>query len=250
MKNNIFRVFAILVLLLTTNGCNKDGTTDPTPPTPVVTGDLMGTVQPKDENGQNIADKSGVTVSIEGTTLSATTDASGNYSIKKIEEGSRVVVFSKSGCGTYKKKIAITGNHTNQLGSISIYELPAFYVQNLSATVISGAFELSGTLTNKNSSNQSIVIFAYTDNSVSSDTSKYLFSSDTGVYSSQSTFAFSISFGTLIGAGFKSGQMVYFVAYSSVQLSGSDTHYFINSYKEGFYFLGTTPSNKVNVAIP
>jgi len=248
MRNNSFIVFAALICFLLLNGCKKD---DATAPSPKVTGDLMGTVQLRNEKGVYASNHSAITVSVEGTNLSSQTDEGGNYSIKGIEEGDKIIVYSKNGYGTFKEVIHIDGNSTKHPNGIDIFELPPFNVKNLSAKIITNGFELSGGITNTLDDIRGLVVFAFSDSTVSSEPSKYLFAKSYTIMHDSSSFTASVWFSDLLQNGFKSGQKVYFVAYGSISTGYSGTYYWdIKNNKTFYCCLSKTSSNKINISIP
>lgn len=247
MRNNFFIAFAALMCFLLLNGCIKD---EATAPTPIVTGDLMGTVQLRNETGDYAANHSAVTVSVEGTNLSSQTDASGNYSIRGIEEGNKIIVFSKNGYGTFKEEIRIYGNSTNRLTGIDIFELPSFDAKNLTGSLITGGFELKGSITNTSDALRGLVIFAFSDSTVSSDPSKYLYANLYGLGRNDSLFTVRVWFSDLLQNGFKSGQKVYFVAYGTIGFISSASYWDPKTNKIIYNVLSKTPSNKINITIP
>ena len=70
-------------------------------------GTIQGTV--KDTNNQPIQ---GVTVSVEGTSLQATTDSQGYYQILNVPAGSRTVTASKTGYNTQSKTVNVVAGQT------------------------------------------------------------------------------------------------------------------------------------------
>ncbi len=247
MKRNTVVMFFIVVFVLLINGCKKDETSV-TSPIPIVKGDLMGYTILRNEKYVAEKNNSFITVSVEGTNLSSQTDSSGNYSIKGIEAGERVIVFTKTGYGIYKTKNTIVGNSTSVIGRVDIYEFPPFNVQNLKAKVISNNFELSGTLSNTLDGGRGIVCYAFSDSTVSSEPSKYLFSDYSTLFSGVNSFNIRISFSELLNNGFKSGQTVYFIMYGSIY--NHPCYYYLEINKTVYCCLSLTPSNIVSVTIP
>jgi hypothetical protein len=71
------------------------------------TGTIQGTV--KDTNNQPIQ---GVTVSVEGTSLQATTNSQGYYQITDVPAGTRTVTASKTGYNSQSKTVNIVAGQT------------------------------------------------------------------------------------------------------------------------------------------
>ena len=87
-------------LALGSCGGDDDGG-DITPPTPTA-GDISGRVNLYDE-GRTEIDGSGMTVRLEGTSSSATTDGSGAFVLTDVPFGSYTLVYEKAGHGTFKR---------------------------------------------------------------------------------------------------------------------------------------------------
>jgi hypothetical protein len=235
------------MFLLLLNGCKKDATTAPTPP---VTGDLIGSVKLTNEKGDYASNYSSVTVSVEGTNLSSQTDSSGNFSIKGVEKGDKIIAFSKDGYGTYKKGISIYDNSTQQLSQIILSELPPFNAINFSVKIITNGFQLSGGITNTLNIVRGLVVCAFSDSTVSADPSKFLFEAGYDIMNNSSSFTASVTFSSLLQKGFKSGQIVYFVAYGSIPIHYTYAHYYDQNGNTVYCCLSKTPSNKISITIP
>ncbi|KUG06305.1 hypothetical protein ASU33_02810 [Solirubrum puertoriconensis] len=86
-------------LLIT--GCGKSKREDPAPPVAVTTTTISGSVQVEDEMLQPLS-KAGVAVRLEGTTISAVTDANGAYRLTNVPVGQHVLNLSRVGLGTMR----------------------------------------------------------------------------------------------------------------------------------------------------
>jgi hypothetical protein len=76
-------------------------------------GPVSGYVGLIDAQGNSIADRSGVTVSVSGTSITATTDGTGKWTAPDIPLGIHTITFSKSGFGTKKEfSYAVVGGDT------------------------------------------------------------------------------------------------------------------------------------------
>ncbi|RZL01135.1 MAG: PEGA domain-containing protein, partial [Hymenobacter sp.] len=64
----------------------------------------------------------GVTVLIEGTSLGASTDADGNYTIANVPVGSHVVVISFVGYTTSRTTVAVTNGGTTKVSATTLAE--------------------------------------------------------------------------------------------------------------------------------
>jgi hypothetical protein len=78
---------------------NGDSVTDPNP---VTKGNIVGSVNLYDE-GTNEVEGSGMTVILEGTSFSSTTNGDGEFTLNDVPFGTYTVVYEKSGYGTFKK---------------------------------------------------------------------------------------------------------------------------------------------------
>ena len=93
--------YSALVLIgsIVLSSCGGDDG-DITQPTPTA-GNISGEVNLYDEGTTEI-DGSGMTIRLEGTSSSATTDASGNFVLTDVPFGSYTLVFEKGGYGTFR----------------------------------------------------------------------------------------------------------------------------------------------------
>lgn len=91
----------VLVMGLASCGGGEDSEVDPMPETK---GDIFGSVNLFDE-ATTMIDQSGMTVTAEGTTssASATTDAEGEFTLENVPFGTYTLVYEKSGYGTFKR---------------------------------------------------------------------------------------------------------------------------------------------------
>ncbi|MGC8718102.1 MAG: carboxypeptidase regulatory-like domain-containing protein [bacterium] len=97
-------LFVILAIFTT----GLDGCSGCNPPTPSGSGSISGTVRDSGNNNP----LSGVTVSISGTNLSATTDSNGNYQIPNVPAGTKTVTASKSGYNPQSRQVNIPSGGT------------------------------------------------------------------------------------------------------------------------------------------
>jgi hypothetical protein len=93
------KVYLILVLGLIwscSNDNDEGGTTDPT------SGNISGTVNLYDE-GTSQVDNSGMTVRVDGLSISATTDENGRFTLVDVPFGTYSLSYEKTGYGTFKR---------------------------------------------------------------------------------------------------------------------------------------------------
>ena len=81
-------LFSLLAMLLITSCKKKES--DP------ITGEISGNVKQYDQYGEQLsAGRSGVVVTINNSNVTATTDESGNYTLKKVPQGVYTIYFNK-----------------------------------------------------------------------------------------------------------------------------------------------------------
>jgi hypothetical protein len=90
-------IFFSFLFLISVFGCKNSQ-----PTTPLQTGDLKGTVGLIDLHGNEISDRSGVFVQVEGTGFSALSDSAGNWIIHNLPTQTYSVSFSKTNYGTVR----------------------------------------------------------------------------------------------------------------------------------------------------
>lgn len=91
-----FIIFSFILLIGFTTGCD-----DSTSPETEYTGKIVGWVQPIDQWLRPM-EKSGVTVKLQGTPYSDTTNAEGYYMLEKVPPGTYTITYSREGFGTNK----------------------------------------------------------------------------------------------------------------------------------------------------
>ena len=106
-----------LIVLVGFTSCSKDEdqTTEP-----ITKANIKGSVNLYDEGTTQI-DNSGMTIKLEGTEFSSTTDSQGDFTLSEVPFGSYTLVYEKSGFGTFKK---FDLEHTNT-GSSTVVEAPS-----------------------------------------------------------------------------------------------------------------------------
>jgi hypothetical protein len=94
----VFIKFVLLALLMSfTTACGEEDDPLPNPPS----ADITGQVKLYDE-GTNPVSASGMTVSAEGLRIEALTDGEGRFQLEDVLLGPVVIVYEKSGYGTFK----------------------------------------------------------------------------------------------------------------------------------------------------
>jgi hypothetical protein len=246
MKFKYLSSVFILIILLSVAGC-KDELTNPVPR---FTGAVHGSIWLINENGTLPTDRSGVTVSVEGTLLSCQTDSNGIYSLSGIDVGQNTLVFNKTGYGSMKVDVEIQKNNNVEYNYINLCELPSFRIQNL--TIDSDTLSFNFTLNVYSSKifirDQGFVIYAYSDNSVSSDRNKYSVSFSYFIPANSNYSHYQFNASEFLRYGFQKGQKVYFTAYgASILFSG---YWDRRIQKTIFTCLSDLPSNVVSFTLP
>ncbi|MFN3795126.1 MAG: carboxypeptidase-like regulatory domain-containing protein [Chitinophagaceae bacterium] len=101
MKRNLF------LLLLIAAACGKNSTQNTIPVPDLVQAsqtraNIVGRILLYDEDGNLAADNSGITVAIDNSTVRTTTDATGNWKLDSIPQGTYDITYTKAGYGTGK----------------------------------------------------------------------------------------------------------------------------------------------------
>lgn len=222
MKKNYTQKFAILLLSLFTLSC----VTEENEPGTLLTGNIGGYVSLTSEVGTLFSDLSGVTLTIEDAeiNLTATSDAEGKFLFTDVPMGTYLVVYSKSGFGTYKRFITHTGGGTtNFIGTVTLSEIPETNVDLLEvvSTNSNGSISFNAYL-NTYGTRLRIRLFASTSQNVSN--TNYEVSTVFSFSNLQNSMA-SIITSNLIGPqsiqGVGSGSTVYVKAYVESFLGSS-----------------------------
>ena len=130
------------MLALGTVGCKEE-------PVAVETGDILGSVLIYDIDNNLLADGSGVTVSLEGTQFSTTTDTDGRWRLEGVPAGVYTRVFSGDGLAPYAmQNMQFVGTGTYFSGYVSLSALPTFSILDLSLTYNDDSkfYVISGTI--------------------------------------------------------------------------------------------------------
>lgn len=121
----------ILFLLVLGTSCSKDNDIDPPAPT---SANISGSVNLYDDGVTEI-DNSNMTVSVEGTSISATTNASGQFTLSNVPFGTITLLFEKNGYGTFKRfNIDHSSGDTFIPDSPSLGQISTTSITNLTAT--------------------------------------------------------------------------------------------------------------------
>jgi hypothetical protein len=125
--NKIILSLALLFGISFLNSCKDDDTAVSSR----LTGDLTGNVILVNSDMNTVQDRSGATVSAEGTTFSAMTDTAGYWTIKGLPAGTYSVSFTKPGYDIYKNtsfQFVGGGLLWFELGSVTLYQPPSYTI--------------------------------------------------------------------------------------------------------------------------
>lgn len=240
----------VCILIISFSALNCKGSDGPAGPSgPKLKGDITGLILLVNENGTQPADKSGVSVAIEGTSITTTTDASGSFVLAGLETGVYTITYSKSGYGLSKTvKYQFTGGGQVFLGTISLCQPPSFSVSSLSNTT---GTSITTTLSSSSTAVKSVVYFIGSNNSVSSNPQNYLGSVwYVSVTFTNGTATLTFSSSTFRGAGLASGSTAYVVAYGITDGTRSSGYTDVTTGRYVYTNLSSTPSNVIAITAP
>jgi hypothetical protein len=235
-----------LMVLLGISSCSKDE--DPTPD-PITKANITGSVNLYDEGTTQI-DNSNMTVKVEGTTpsISATTDANGDFILADVPFGTYTILYEKSGFGTFKKfDIEHVNNATAILNTPSIGEISTTQITNLQANVSGNDIIISVTTNpaGSNGNTRYVRYFLSTDSNVSSENYTYF---SPGLVSQINPKEITLSNNDLTSAGFSTGETVFVKVYGD--------SFWSNEYNDPdlgrnvFPNLNMTSTNSVSFIVP
>lgn len=239
-------VIAMVLFVAYLSGCKgADGPTGP--PGPKLTGRLIGFISLVDVDGVTQADLSGVTVSITGTSISATSDASGKFILDGVETGTYEIVYSKTGYGTYKKQgFSFASGGTSSISLVKLGQIPNYTVTSITGTTSAAvSITVTGTVNSVPSGKtQYYVIYVGKTNDVTgTDPQKYLAYKYVAVSGGGTSFSVSWTVSELraLGVISTSTPTLSFIAYATNGYSYAYYHLETNRNVEPT--LSATPSN-------
>ena len=245
-----FAILSVSILLMALPGCEEEGPQGPAGP--VLTGDLIGYTILTDLYGSQVPDRSGVTVTAEGTTISAVSDSTGRWVLTNLPTGTYTIAYSKTGYGTRKGMgYQFVGGGQTSYGTTFLYQIPGFTVTGLSAAPSGDNVFLSLTLTGvlPTATNKYVQVFIGTSAGVSSDPANYRSTFSLAIGSASTTFSGDIPSQSYFHAyGFSAGQTAYVVAYAMGYGSGS--YLDLETGRYWYSSLNPIPSNVDTVAVP
>lgn len=126
MIKEIKILFFGLICIIT--ACEKTETTS-------MKGNAIGYINLIDDFGNEIFDKSGVKVSINGSSHSIVTDITGRFDFNNLSAGTYDLWFEKEGFGTYKLiSWQFVGGALPALINIDLFQIPTYEIENLNIT--------------------------------------------------------------------------------------------------------------------
>lgn len=235
-----------LMVLLGISSCSKDE--DPTPD-PITKANITGSVNLYDEGTTQI-DNSNMTVKVEGTTpsISATTDANGDFILADVPFGTYTILYEKSGFGTFKKfDIEHVNNATAILNTPSIGEISTTQITNLQANVSGNDIIISVTTNpaGSNGNTRYVRYFLSTDSNVSNENYTYF---SPGLVSQINPKEITLSNNDLTSAGFSTGETVFVKVYGDSFWSNEYDD--LDLGRNVFPNLNMTSNNSVSFIVP
>lgn len=235
-----------LVVLLGISSCSNDE--DPTPG-PITKANITGSVNLYDE-GTTQVDNSNMIIKVEGTTpsISAITNANGDFTLADVPFGTYTILYEKSGFGTFKKfDIEHLNNATAITNTPSLGEISTTQITNLQANVSGNDIIISVTTNpaGSNGNTRYVRYFLSTDSNVSNENYTYF---SPGLVSRINPKEITLSNNDLISAGFSKGQVVFVKVYGD---SFWSNEYFDSDLDRNvFPNLNMTSNNAVSFIVP
>ena len=130
MKQRVLFVFFIALQCLTS--CKKEDKklpSDVISNTTPVTGGVIGFVKLYEDVDKPMASFAGVTISILGANLTASSDVNGKFTIENIPQGTYKIKYEKQGFDYWMQQVYITGNGTVELAIRNLFKLPSLNEQ-------------------------------------------------------------------------------------------------------------------------
>ncbi len=218
-KLSFFSVITVLVLIA---GCKGDTG----PAGPGLSGSITGVVQLFNSDGSQPIDRSGVTVSIPGTSFSTTTDSLGQWTISNLTSGSYTITETKPGYGMSEQQdvqlvsgtvvvVGTIGRNIVVSEDIIMAQPPDFTVSVDSIPSTSDStFNVWFTSSGLNSSGNYFLIAIGNDSYVNATQPNSYIYTNNGFINTGNNHGEAIIYASdLEYAGFKSGMTAYLVVY-------------------------------------
>lgn len=229
MNMKIIKILVALHTLVFLSGCDKNEEKI------FIKGNIVGFVNLIDERGNEVDDKSGINVSMEGISSSADTNEDGRFELTDVPVGTYNLLFDKPGYGVNKRFSYqfIGGNVPALLPATTMYEQPKTEIKSLDITFDNNMINILGKTTETDRYSFEIFI------NDSSDVSNLNYDYSTGRYSvccsPMTQFSGSIY---LSDTPYSAGKEVYLVIYfvnpheSMAYYDYNEEKYVFGSYKK------------------
>jgi hypothetical protein len=191
--------------------CKKDNSTEN--PKETVTGYVFY----YDINGSRSSDNSGIAVSIEGDTVSTTTNSSGRWTISNLETGTYTFAFSKPGYGTMKVFGKNLAGGYQSVDTMALYPIPQYTITiPVDSAPPAGGIYVYGIFHGTLPSAPGFHMFFGKDSNVSADQATYSYDYASSMTGAVESIPFEVVFPNELFTqhGFASGDTVYVVAYT------------------------------------
>lgn len=236
----------VLFVIVGISSCKKDPA-----PLPLTKANIVGTVNLYDE-GKILIDKSGMKVTVVGTTpvISTISDGNGKYVLTDVPFGKYTLSYEKSGFGAFKQ---IGLQHTNtgsatiitdapSLGQSSSTQVTALTVNTVGKDVI---LTITTNPAGSNANTRYIRYFLSTSATVNADNYSYF---SPGFVSQINPKTVTLTTANLTDAGFSAGQTIYVKAYGDSFWSNDYEPSTVG--KKVFPNLNITSSSAVSFVMP
>ncbi|MDD5673400.1 MAG: carboxypeptidase-like regulatory domain-containing protein [Chitinivibrionales bacterium] len=238
---------------LALTGCGSQG-----PAGPKLTGAISGFVTLVNADGSQPADRSGVAVTLEGLSSTATTDVNGFWSIPNLETGIYTIDYNKAGYGSSKTvQTQFIGGGPKEIGTVDLCAAPGFYIGNFwnkhkanDSINIYLAFKVSdSTVTGSGR----VFIFCGLDSTVSFHPQTYhslITATPTYTGGVDSTFNTKVTPAAWTNNGFTNGETIYLAAYTANAGTTNSGYIDLATGRTIYTNIDTTRSNVVAIIIP
>jgi hypothetical protein len=218
MKKTLFSSLCLLITAVLLYGCKGDqGPAGPAGGTDLPTGTIQGFVNIYNEYGQTKSNAlAGTVVTVDGTSLSTTTDSTGNYFFQSVPIGVRTINFTRAGYGSNREPNFGISIGRNSISS-ELDSLPSYTIARhaLSRDTANGTLRDTVRLSSPTPSGRSrrLIVFISDRNDVSSDPARHRFSQTRSVSAGDSVAIVSISRSDLEFFGLRQGSTAHIVAH-------------------------------------
>lgn len=236
MKKTI--LFSLTLGLMLSYSCTKE--------IDFTEGNITGNVNLFDETN-NPLDESGMTITVQGTSISATTDANGTFDLPNVPFGTYTLVYSKSGYGTFKRHNILHENTpTFMTGSNNLSQVSSTSISGASVNISGDTAIVSFSTTPAASTinERYYRVFYSTDMNVSNTNFEH--SSDDRLATNSTPSTFKVLYSDLISMGYQSGETVFCKIYGDAYYSNEYTDNGVMVYPN----VNATSSSVQTIVIP